>query len=216
MPTSVRMLFEKTELGLAGVVAWGEPIPSRAPGVYAIALDADPDRKIGLDRPAFCDKALGRWIERTPLMRLDGERPSVDALREYLSGFWLSDEPIVYLGKATSLRSRLCQFAKHRLGMRSPHAGGHWLKTIATIDSLHVFYAETADKGEAAEKEAAAIKLFADGVRPQTASRLSNPGWPIPFANVAYPGVGRKQRLLVRQTAPRRYERCGSVPPESR
>lgn len=203
MPTSVRTIFDSAGLVMAGDACWGERIASGAAGVYAITLDADPDRTDGLARPLFCDAAIGRWIATTPWMRLDGDAPSAGAIRDYLSGFWLPDEPVLYIGRAASLRSRLRQFVRHELGKRSPHAGGHWLKALAAIDSLHVFYAETSGRPEAADGERSAILRFVDGVCPETASTLTNPTSPIPFANVVHPGVGRKQRLFVNQTAPR-------------
>lgn len=50
---------------------------------------------------------LARWIDRVPSLALDGAKTTPEPLKERLSGFWLPDEVILYIGKATTLRSRV-------------------------------------------------------------------------------------------------------------
>jgi hypothetical protein len=54
---------------------------------------------------------------------------------------WLPHEPVLYIGKATSLRKRLDQFYRHKYGARSPHRGGQRLKLLTILDDLWVHWA---------------------------------------------------------------------------
>jgi hypothetical protein len=93
---TVAELFERHGLRPSSPSKWGEPIPCDLPGVYVVALNPDPTWKLGLAVPA----------ELPPEVR---ER-------------WLTDQPIVYIGKAggpnfkSTLRKRVRQFYRHRYG----------------------------------------------------------------------------------------------------
>jgi hypothetical protein len=54
---------------------------------------------------------------------------------------WLPAQPMVYIGKATCLRTRVGQFYRHRHGERRPHRGGQDV-LLLTIP-LWVFWAVT-------------------------------------------------------------------------
>lgn len=117
--------------------------------------------------------------------------PQASDVVEVLGSFWLIDEPIIYIGKASSLRQRLGQYFRHELGDRRPHAGGHWIKTLECLQSTFIHYAETATESDARKKEDDALTIFKAGVSSQHRSRITNP---IPFANREHPRGSRKQR----------------------
>jgi len=153
----------------------------------------------GGDRRMF-GSGSGAWIEVAGGMTLDGERADVEGVCAFLQSFWLPDEAVVYVGKATSLSKRLRQFWRHRLGERGPHAGGHWVKALRTLDELHVFFAEAESPAHSAALEAALVDRFVEGVSARTRAGLRNPGVAVPFANRSHPRGARKTTALRGQT----------------
>ena len=99
-------LFEKVNLAAQGPVKWGTAIPDKSPGVYVVALSPDPN-------VVACE------IEAEYLEPLERQR-------------WMRNQPIVYIGQATSqtLTTRLSQFYRHKYGAKSPHRGGQALKLL--------------------------------------------------------------------------------------
>src|SRR5437879_2359420 len=81
--------------------------------------------------------------------------------RPRVASFWLPDEVILYVGKATSLSTRVRQYYSTPLGARSPHAGGHFLKTLSILGELTVHFATTVEPGPT---EDAALSFFCSRV----------------------------------------------------
>src|SRR4051812_9500131 len=109
MPIAAADLFARIGLTIKSSVPWGQKVPCDSPGVYAICLSNDPARNSPVAPQAPISPDLVReWTEYVPTIKLDGKSgPSaVDVIR-CLQKFWLPDETILYLGKATCLRSRL-------------------------------------------------------------------------------------------------------------
>src|SRR4051812_27040174 len=132
MPISPVDLFERVRLSVAGTVRWGHVPATDEPGVYAISLCDDPSCNAGLLPQAPVDPArVAAWIARVPTFTYRGKAAIATDVVAFLQTFWFPDESIVYIGKANCLSSRLQQYRGHKLGHRSPHAGGHWLKTLA-------------------------------------------------------------------------------------
>jgi hypothetical protein len=129
-------------------------------------------------------KAVEQWIERVPMIELAGKTPSTDALAHHLSEFWLPDESILYIGKASSLTSRLRDYYNTPLGDRRPHAGGHWIKTLSVLPDTFVHFAETSDPES---KEDVLLRAFIRNVSKSTKERLRDPNHPFPFANLEFP-----------------------------
>lgn len=181
----------------SGSARWGVPIDERGPGIYFVSTSRSPlaaPRRLA--SVPICAKRTAAWIERTPVMKLDGRRPSSGrALGQFLAGFWLPGETILYIGKATSLKRRLAQFAKHRLGDRSPHAGGHWLKTLTCLDRLWVHYARCATAKSAANLERDALEVFARRVSSKSNHGEQPPTATVPFANRVFRKQTEKRRL---------------------
>jgi hypothetical protein len=138
-------------------------------------------------------KAIERWIERVPTIKLAGETPSADALAHHLSEFWLCDESILYIGKASSLPSRLRDYYNTPLGDRRPHAGGHWIKTLSVLPETFVYFAETSDPEN---KEDVLLRAFIRNVSESTKKHLRDPDHPFPFANLEFPKGTRKTHAI--------------------
>jgi hypothetical protein len=124
---------------------------------------------------------LRRWIERVPSLRLDGQVPTAAELAARLSGFWLADQTVLYVGRTgKSLSARVAALYATPLGDSRPHSGGHWLKTLRGIERLRVWWAET-DAPE--EYEDALLSAFAERVTADEAPRLRDRTVLLPFAN---------------------------------
>ncbi len=157
------------ELGLLvhGPAQWSKPTPSRSPGVFVVELPGAPETA------PIDGHAVKRWIERVPTLTLGGERPSSQDLAGWLAGFWLPGEPILYVGRsARAISARLGAIYATPLGDSRPSAAGHWLRALATLTALRVWWAET-DAGE--EYEDALLGLVA----------ARNPAPGLPFGNLA-------------------------------
>ena len=139
-----------------GPAAWGRPIPAHGPGVFVIELPTPlATAPIELTR-------VGKWIERVETLRMDGSRPASRALAARLASFWVPSQTVVYVGASdASVGRRITAIARTELGDRRPHSGGHWLKTLRSLDGLRVWWAPT-DATE--EYEDALLAAFADRV----------------------------------------------------
>ncbi|MEX0887567.1 MAG: hypothetical protein WD009_14135 [Phycisphaeraceae bacterium] len=200
MPISASRLMTTIGFAVEGQTAWGVAPPASNPGIYLVSLNAHAERTDAA-RPAapVCEQAVAQWVAHVPELELDGKpSPAVSDVVACLQGFWLPDESILYIGKATSLAQRLTQFFRHRLGNRSPHAGGHWIKTLDCLDTLHVHYCTCGSVAEAEAAETRALDAFADQVSPASRAALVGVRVPIPFPNRVCPTHGRKQTRLRR------------------
>jgi hypothetical protein len=96
---TVQDLFAAAGLVPYGPVEWGIAVEERRPGIYVVALTANPE-----------DPAPDIELGCVP----EAERPR-----------WLAQQPVLYIGRATrSLRGRLAQFYRHEYGKSGPHRGG--------------------------------------------------------------------------------------------
>jgi hypothetical protein len=164
--------------------------------VYAVSLISDttavgPSVKacpISLD-------ALDVLLEARPELRLDGERPDASELSARVSGFWLPDEVILYIGLAgTSVSKRVGQYYRTPLGARKPHAGGWFLKLLTCLDDLTVHFAECVDPDSA---ESSMLEAFCNDVSEESRGTLIDPDHPFPFANLEWPRGVRKHHGIV-------------------
>ena len=51
-----------------------------------------------LENPLINKEAVKKWIENTPEMTLDFNKPEVDMLIERIKEYWIPDETIIYIG----------------------------------------------------------------------------------------------------------------------
>lgn len=191
MPSTVSAVFAAAGIKPEGVVRWGEPPEDECGGVYIVALAARPDAMELLPAAPISDAAIDELLAVREELTLDGRRPSRRELTDRIADFWLPDETIVYIGLATSLRSRVRGFFKTPIGARRPHSGGWFLKTLANLDCLFVHFACAADFDAA---EIAMLETFVSGVSPNTRATLGDPEHPWPFANLEVREGGRKIR----------------------
>jgi hypothetical protein len=138
---------------------------------------------------------LSRWIEAAPQMRLDNAAPTVDLLSDRLGDFWLPDESILYIGKATALRGRIGEYYRTPLGARRPHAGGHWIKALSILEDTFVHFAVCAEP-EVAEQDL--LSAFVASVSSETRRALRDPEHPFPFANLEFPPGVRKRHGIAK------------------
>lgn len=202
MPSSVSSIFAAAGLRRLGVVTWGSEIAVDEPGVYVVALDEDPDTPSGhLPEAPIAGGAIEHLLAVRPEVRVDGRPPTKGELRERLQQFWLPDETILYIGLASqSIRTRVDAYYRTKLGARSPHAGGWFLKTLEPGPARYVHWATTADPAGA---EGAMLRAFCDGVSEATRASLRDPERPFPFANLEWPPGTRKRHGITGAKAPR-------------
>jgi hypothetical protein len=167
-----------------------------------VTLDEAPDTCTAtLAKAPINDERVAELLRVRPELRLDGSRPTVDALRERLAGCWLPDETVLYIGLAgTSLQRRVRQYYTTPLGARRPHAGGWFLKVLSNLDELTVHYATTADPA-AAEREL--LQTFVDSIDGAEGDKLHDPVCPYPFANLVGPDGVRKAHGITGAREPR-------------
>ena len=125
---------------------------------------------------------VGKWIERVETLRLDGERPTSRALSARLASFWLPSQTVLYVGAtAQSIGRRVASIANTELGDRRPNSGAHWLKTLRSLDGVHVWWAAT----QATEEyEDALLAAFAAGVPEADLAGLPDRTVVLPWANL--------------------------------
>ena len=129
MPISVAELFKRAGVAQSGFVRRGEQVSSHQPGVYCVAMTADPNAAV-VDSPVYVqsDSAYASLLNARPHLSVDGMRATPSSLAKRLEQFWIPNEPVLYIGLAgSSLRQRIGQYYATKLGARSPHAGGWWL-----------------------------------------------------------------------------------------
>ncbi len=193
IPIGAPELFRAVGLRPDGPAVIGRPFRAPRPGVYAVELAAPL-------ASAPVDLALvGRWIERVPGMRIDGEPATGKTLATRLGAFWLPSTSVLFVGAAeNSVGGRIAALERHVLGDRQPHASSHWLKTLK-VTGLRVWWAET-DARE--EYEDALLGAFADAVDAADRAALHDPNVILPFANLRRP-----------DGTPKAHGITGSLPP---
>jgi hypothetical protein len=158
--------------------------------VYVVSLSQDPNANAGLRARAPIDRnSIQQWISRVPTIELDRSEATVEGIIQRLREFWLADESILYIGKATPLQSRIKAYYDTPLGNRGPHAGGHWIKTLSILRKTFLHFAEVAD---CERSEAELLRAFVAGVSRATRQRVGDP--PLPFANLEFREGKRKRR----------------------
>lgn len=190
MPITVKELFNSVGKEIMGQVKWNEKINCSLPGVYCVAISSKEDVLETIEEYPVSVNKIEEWIEYVPNMKIDWNKPTVEAVVERLNKFWLPKETILYIGKAgTSLRDRVNQYYNTKLGDKRPHAGGHWLKTLDNLNELNVFWTVSGDK-DAEELEQELLRKFVESI--DYISELFDAEHPFPFANLEHPKGKRK------------------------
>lgn len=201
MPTVVTELLSVAGCESIGVVRWSERVPLDSPGVYLIARTADPDGLVRTGPPPIAAAAIDELLAIRPELRVNRRRPNAQELLDRISGFWLPDEPVVYIGlAATSVRQRVGAYYGTALGARKPHAGGWFLKLLADLDDLYVHFGAVTNPGQAEDDM---LRCFCKGVSDGTRVCLHDPERPFPFANLEWPKGTRKRHGITGAKAPK-------------
>jgi transcription elongation factor GreA len=180
-------LFRAVGLMPDGPALLGRPIRAPGPGVYLVELTSP------RSTPPIDVALVGRWIERVPALRLDGDRPTSKALAARLASFWLPSQTIAYVGSTTgSIAGRVDALHRHVLGDRRPHAASQWLKTLAGVQ-LRVWWASTRAPEE---YEDGLLEEFATRVPESEVAALHDAELVLPFANLrSTPGVAKRHGI---------------------
>lgn len=96
-----------------------------ASGVYVIT-------RVSPDTPRFLASSPAGWI--------NGKDPSLPI--EELEAAWIPGETVVYIGKATNLRTRLATYRRHGAGTSARHWGGRMIWQLADHAELRVAWRE--------------------------------------------------------------------------
>ncbi len=163
---------------------WGRPISAQGSGVFIIeSVAPTASAPIELIR-------VGKWLERMETLLLDGTRPTSKALAGRLGSFWLASQTVLYIGSSdVSVGRRLAAMARTELGDRRPYAGGHWLRTLRSLDSVRIWWSATS---AAAEYEDALFDAFDASVSDAERAGLPDRKVILPFANLRR-GDGRRK-----------------------
>lgn len=181
---SAAALLRRGGLRPEGPVPWGYPPTTKSPGVYVVALRGP------RASPPLDVRAVAAWRRRVPTMTIDGRTATAAALAERLAAFWIPSATVLYIGKASgTVRNRVGAYYRTQLGDRSPHAGGHWIKTLSSLGDCFVWSAAT-DDYDAAESDL--LAEFARTVPAREADALHDPFLILPFANLQDGGRRKK------------------------
>jgi transcription elongation factor GreA len=169
-------LFRAVDLMGDGPVVWGRPVATRGPGVFIVELPATrATAPLELTR-------IGKWLERVPDLRLDGERPTSRALAARLAAFWLPSTRVVYIGATDgSIAGRVEAMIHTGLGERRPHPGAHWLHALVGLEQARIWWAPTP---AVEEYEDALLGAFAATIPAADRAALHDSKVILPFANL--------------------------------
>lgn len=181
---SAATLIREVGLLADGPALWGKPVRHGGPGVFVVELQA-PSPGAPLDLAA-----IGKWLERVPDLRLDGERPTSKDLQHRLNTFWLPSQPVLFVGSTErSVATRVAGMAATLPGERKPSSFGLWLHFLRNPGDVRVWWAAT---GAPEEYEDALFDAFASGVPDAERAALADPSVVLPWASLRSPSGARK------------------------
>lgn len=189
MPTTVKQLFDAFEIKNFNKITWRTKFSDNNEGIYIVSLSPFYDKNLSSSSLIFDDINLKYWIDKLPDFTIDGVKPTVQTLKKRLSEFWLNDESILYIGKAPKrsngdgMSNRVEEYYRTKLGDRSPHSGGQWLKTLANENSLTVFYGQIKNSSGI---EVKMFDYFMKNISQISLMNLRDKIYPLPFANLRY------------------------------
>ena len=177
-----------------GPAVWGRPMRASGAGIFIIELPNPPGTApIELTR-------IGKWVERLPGMRIDGEEATSKAVAARLASFWIPSTSVLYIGTSQqSMAARVGAIERTALGDRRPYAGGNWLKTLTGLERARVWWAGT-DATE--EYEDALFSAFAAAIPDADREKLPDPKVVLPFANLRSTGGEHKAHGLTGYLVP--------------
>jgi len=196
MPTTVTELETKFNLQFKNSIKWGNSFIENDYGIYIISTSKDkgylPASKFEI---SFNEAQVDTWLDNAPDILLNGIKPGKKDLKKQLQGFWLPDESILYIGKAEkqTLSERICQYCNHKVGKRSPHKGGYWLKLLSNLNELYIHIYSTKDSHHIEEE---LLRHFINNVSEVSRKNLIDKELCLPYANLQLrSGVIKKHGL---------------------
>ena len=149
------MTFSAEALGAAGFVGFRSlagldtSTVTADGGVYLVLIEPTA-------QPRFLTTSVGgRFKQKDPTVELS-----------VLKSKWLDDSPVVYIGKAASLRSRLRQYRDFGRGKPIGHWGGRFIWQLENHADLLVCWRPTVDNPRRAEEALLAAFKSQYGVLP--------------------------------------------------
>jgi hypothetical protein len=195
MPSSVTAMLAVADLTHLETARWGVRPTFDGAGVYLVALAEQPNIRAGLASAPLARQRVRQPLDVRPELTVDGERPDVEQLLARLAKLWLSEETILYIGRASaSVSNRVMAYYNTPLGASAPPAGGWPIKTLGGLSNICVHVAATADPARAEE---AMIDAFVSGVSALDRRSVVDPDLPLPFANLE-DGRHRRKRHGIR------------------
>ena len=180
---SAPVLIREVGLMADGPAPWGRPISYAGPGVFVVEISAP------LPTPHLDLALVGKWLERVPDLRMDGERPTSKDLIHRLASSWVPSQQVVLVGSTTgSVGGRLSAMAKTIPGDQKPAWTGFWLHFLRGVD-LRVWWAATK---LAEEYEDALVDAFAAGVPASEVAALRGGSAVMPWASLKSPSGAKK------------------------
>lgn len=165
MGIAVTQLFDRVQLRVDETVGWNQKPTIDGPGVYAVSIARDPAGHGRLLRHAPIDEAQ---VECWLAVAKERGRPFAKdlSLTEFVAQLqrcWIPTESVLYIGMTRrTLKDRIEELFRHKIGRRSPHAGGQRIKTLLNMKALFVHMSRT-DNPEA--KEIELLSAFHSAVR---------------------------------------------------
>lgn len=196
MPITVKELVEKAGLNPMALkkVKWGTPVKTQEEGVYIVSLSETPNVNKTLEKFPISMNILKTWIDKVDGFKLDGKLTyNLETIKHRLSKFWLFDENVLYIGKASNLRQRIRNFYNYKAGNRGPHAGGYWIKLLKNLKNLYVYYIECPNCNKI---EGDMMRIFEENVSDASKKQLSGTGVILPFANLEDRNKNRKKTWI--------------------
>jgi hypothetical protein len=187
MPTTVRQLFSHFNIDNFSRVQWGQRFDDNNKGIYVVSTSRLEDQHLGLTpTPLFNEPKFSEWLSNCPRLTIDGNRPTIEQLKNRLAEFWLPDENILYIGKADKrknddgLSCRIGEFYNPRMG-NNAHSGGLWIRTLSNLHATTIYYCYS-DNPKGLEEDM--LEYFMNNVSDITLSQLRDRDLPLPFANL--------------------------------
>lgn len=190
MATSIKELVEKVGLSPAKIqsVKWNTPIDCKLEGVYIVSLSDSAESKITMEELPLSMDILKKWIEKLGYFTLDKkENKDANEIKNRLEEFWISDESILYIGKAPlrkkkgGIGNRVKEYYNTPIGKKGPHAGGHWIKLLKNLEELYVFYIPCDNSTTVEDKM---LSKFGEMVSDKAKDKFEGKGPILPFANL--------------------------------
>ncbi len=197
-------LLAGVDLAVEESVRWGEKPALSTPGVYLVSTSGGPDEETGLSSCPVDRMAVRALLAARPKASVDGQQATEASFVERLSELWVPGEPVLYIGLAgTSVRKRVAQYYRTKIGAQAPHAGGWPIKMLSNLDQLWVHVASCSDPRGA---ELAMLQSFGEALGPDQAVDLVDPDVPVPYANLELTKAVRKRHGFTGVKGPRRED----------